>query len=157
MSKNRQKMSFLKVISRVFPCKFLQIPIVSVSGQGVHCIFKICQIISATSKMRPFHEFFRHIFWRVFSNWPSCVKEAMPFAQQPGVQSLQSLLFPVHNLHAMHYFPYLIFALVPFCQALKQLTAKQKNRMTEYLIVYLSIKFLKRIRLRQSLVFPHWY
>ena len=60
------------MVSRVFPFKFLQIPIASLTCRDLHCIFKIYQIISSTSKMRQFHEFLRPIFWRVFSNWPSC-------------------------------------------------------------------------------------
>ena len=67
---------FIQLVSRVFPCKFLQFPIASLTCRGVHCIFKIYQIISGTSKMRQFHEFLRPIFWRVFSNWPSCCAPA---------------------------------------------------------------------------------
>ena len=40
MSNNRQKMSFLKVISWVFPCKFLQIHMISVSCDWSHFIYK---------------------------------------------------------------------------------------------------------------------
>ena len=38
----------IKLVSRVFPYKFLQIQIASVSGHGMHYIFKMCQIVNFT-------------------------------------------------------------------------------------------------------------
>ena len=54
----RRKCNSLDVISRVFPSKFLQIHITSVSGHYVVYIFKTCQIIAGTSMILQFHDFF---------------------------------------------------------------------------------------------------
>ena len=67
MSKIRQNISSPKVISRVFPWKFLQIHITSVSG-CLRFTFKICQTVAGTSMISQFHEFFESRFWRVFYN-----------------------------------------------------------------------------------------
>ena len=72
MSKIRQNISSPKVISRVFPWKFLQIHITSVSG-CLRFTFKICQTVAGTSMIRRFHEFFESRFWRVFAILPNCV------------------------------------------------------------------------------------
>ena len=50
------------MVSRVFPCKFLQIQKGSISSHCQHYIFKICQIgaIMITN------------FWRVFDIWHNC-------------------------------------------------------------------------------------
>ena len=61
MSKTCLKISSHMVISRVFPCKFLQIHITSVSG-CLRFTFKICQTVAGTSMTCQFHEFFRSHF-----------------------------------------------------------------------------------------------
>ena len=48
----RRKKGLPKVVSRVFPYKFLQIQIASVSGHGMHYIFKMCQIVAGMSMIR---------------------------------------------------------------------------------------------------------
>ena len=58
----RRKCNLLDVISRVFPNKFQQIHIPSVSNHCILCIFKTCQIVAGTSMIRQFHEFFYLIF-----------------------------------------------------------------------------------------------
>ena len=45
-----------------FSCKTLQVQIASVFGDGVHYIFKICQIIPGISMINQFHEFLDLIF-----------------------------------------------------------------------------------------------
>ena len=60
-----------KVISWVFPCKFLQIYITSVSG-CLRFTFKICQNFAGTSTTSQFHNFFEFYFWRVFAIQPNC-------------------------------------------------------------------------------------
>ena len=66
-------MSLLDVISRVFPLKFLQIHITSVSG-CLQFTYKTCQIVAGASMIRQFHEFSRFNFWRVFVIWNYCVR-----------------------------------------------------------------------------------
>ena len=61
MSKIRQNISSPKVISRVFPWKFLQIHITSVSG-CLRFTFKICQTVAGTSTISQFHEFLNLVF-----------------------------------------------------------------------------------------------
>ena len=72
ISKTRQKIWLLDVISQVFPCKLLQIYITSVSGY-LCFIFKTYQIVAGISMIRQFHEFFKSYFWRGFAIWFSCV------------------------------------------------------------------------------------
>ena len=61
MSKISQNISSAKVISRIFPWKFLQIHITSVSG-CLYFKFKICQTVAGTSMSRRFHEFLNLVF-----------------------------------------------------------------------------------------------
>ena len=61
MAKTRQNISSPKVISRVFPWKFLQIHITSISG-CLHFRFKICQTVARTSAISQFHEFLNLVF-----------------------------------------------------------------------------------------------
>ena len=56
----------------------MQIQIASVSGHGVHYIFKICQIVAGMIMIRHFHEFFvctYLIFGGFFDVWPSSSAE----------------------------------------------------------------------------------
>ena len=84
--KIHQNISLPMVISRVFPWKFLQHHITSVSG-CLHFTFKICQTVAGTSMIRWFHEFFESRFWRVFAILPNC-----------AVLSLYYCSFPPHSL-----------------------------------------------------------
>ena len=51
---------------------FLRIQMASVSGNCVHYIFIICQIIEVMSMICQFYEFFKSHFWRFFDVWPNC-------------------------------------------------------------------------------------
>ena len=59
---NPPKISSLELISRVFPCKFQQIEIISVSGHQIHFILKICQTAPDISMISRFHDFFSPIY-----------------------------------------------------------------------------------------------
>jgi len=63
---NPPKIRSFDVISRVFPSKFQQIHIITVSGHCMRLVLKICQTVAGMSKTSPFHEFFGSNFWRVF-------------------------------------------------------------------------------------------
>ena len=54
---NPPKIRSFDVISRVFPNKFQQIHIISVSGHCMRLVLKICQTVAGISKTSPFHEF----------------------------------------------------------------------------------------------------
>ena len=69
---NPPKISSLELISRVFPCKFQQIEIISVSGHQIHFILKICQSAPDISMISRFHDFFQSNLWRVFAIWHNC-------------------------------------------------------------------------------------
>jgi hypothetical protein len=56
IAKKQQKIFSLDVISRVLPCKFLQIQITSVSG-CLRFTFKMYQIVAGISMILQFHEF----------------------------------------------------------------------------------------------------
>ena len=60
-----------KIISRVFTNKFLLIYIASVSGQCMHYIFKISQIVEGISMINQFHFFFTVLgnYFRWAWNW----------------------------------------------------------------------------------------
>ena len=60
------------MISQVFPRNFQQIHIISISGHCVPFIFKICQTVAGTSRIRHFHDFSNQMFGGFFVNWPSC-------------------------------------------------------------------------------------
>ena len=81
LAKTRWKFNSPKVISRVFPTKFLQIYITSVSTfqplYALHTYSETCQIIASTSMIRQFHEFFQSNFWRVFDVWLIILSEAV--------------------------------------------------------------------------------
>ena len=55
------------MISRVFTNEFLLIHIASVSGQCVHYIFKICQIVEGISMINKFNFYFLQ-FWEIISD-----------------------------------------------------------------------------------------
>ena len=59
--KSATKISSLVAISRVFPWKFLQIHITSISG-CLYFSFKICQTIAGTITISQFHEFLNLLF-----------------------------------------------------------------------------------------------
>ena len=46
--------------------------ITSVSGHGLHYIFKTCQFVTGTSMVRQLHNFFQSNFWCVFYVWAKC-------------------------------------------------------------------------------------
>ena len=71
---NSLKISFPKVISRVFTCKFQNINIASVSGHSGRFIFKLLQAQSITSQ---FHDFYESLFWQVFVIWPNSMPAAI--------------------------------------------------------------------------------
>ena len=58
-----QPLSFV-LVSQVFRCQLQHFQIASVSGHTVRFIFKTCQIVEVTSRIRQFHEFFNLIFGR---------------------------------------------------------------------------------------------
>ena len=58
------------MISQIFPSKFQQIPIISVSGHCMWVIFKICPTVAGWSIIGQFHDFFKSNVWRVFAIWP---------------------------------------------------------------------------------------
>jgi len=60
---NPPKIRSFDVISRVFPSKFQQIHIISVSGHCMCLVLKICQTVAGISKTSAFHEFFGSNFW----------------------------------------------------------------------------------------------
>ena len=64
--KTRQKISSPKMISRVFPCKFLQIHKTSVSG-CLRFTFKNYQIVAVANMIRQSHDFLKSHFWRAFA------------------------------------------------------------------------------------------
>ena len=57
MTKNPPKLSLPDVISRIFPHRFQQICIISVSGDCMHCIFETCQVCPSISMISQFHKF----------------------------------------------------------------------------------------------------
>ena len=59
---NPPKIRSFDVISRVFPSKFQQIHIISVSGHCMRLVLKICQTVAGIGKTSPFHEFLDQIF-----------------------------------------------------------------------------------------------
>ena len=69
---NPPKISWSQVISRVFPSKVSENSITSVSGHGLHYIFKTCQFVTGTSMVRQLHNFFHSNFWCVFDVWAKC-------------------------------------------------------------------------------------
>ena len=66
------------MISRVFPSKFQQICITSVSGYCAHFTFKVCQIVEGISTIRQFHEFFTLIFGVFLTFGPTVQRRAPP-------------------------------------------------------------------------------
>ena len=69
-NQNQPKIRLLDVISRIFPSKFQQIHLISVSSHCKRFIFKIRQTVAGTSITSRFHDFFKSHFWRVFAIWP---------------------------------------------------------------------------------------
>ena len=76
MAKNPPRIISLDVISRVFPSKFRQIHITSVSAHSTHLIFRICQIVVGRLMTRQFHEFWKSNFWRVSAIQSNCASPA---------------------------------------------------------------------------------
>ena len=79
MAKTRHKTNSL-VVSRIFNSKFQQIRKISVSGDCMPFMFKICQIVMCISTASQFHEFLKSNFWRVFDVGPQlfCVAVSQP-------------------------------------------------------------------------------
>ena len=77
MAQTLQKYVSPEVISRIFPSKFQQIWIISVSSHFIHFIFKICQ--TAADKIKQFHEFFSLIFGGILQLGPNvhCIAERL--------------------------------------------------------------------------------
>ena len=59
------------MISRICSSKFRQVHIISVSGDYLHFIYKICQIVAGTSMISQFHEFFDPIYGGVLRFGPT--------------------------------------------------------------------------------------
>ena len=72
----------------------------SVSGHYLCIIVKICQIVTGTSTIRQFHEFFWSNFWLVLEVWPNYAVGGVlpcpwtPFSDRLFVQKLCELLMP---------------------------------------------------------------
>ena len=62
MTKNPPKISSPGMISRIFPDRFQQFCIISVSGDCMHCMFKTCQVVVSISMTGQFHNFSYVIF-----------------------------------------------------------------------------------------------
>ena len=71
MAKTRHKTNSL-VVLRIVNSKFQQIGKISVSGDCMPFMIKICQIVMCISTASQFHEFLKSNFWRVFDVGPNC-------------------------------------------------------------------------------------
>ena len=69
MATTRQKISSLDVVSRIFGKVSVDnhMYMISVSGDYIRIIFKICQTVAGISITSQFHEFLKCNFWRVFA------------------------------------------------------------------------------------------
>ena len=76
---NPPKICSPEVISQIFPSKFQQIQVISVSGHFIHFIFKICQTAADISMIKQFHEFFSLIFGGILQLGPNvhCIAERL--------------------------------------------------------------------------------
>ena len=92
----------------------------SVSGHYLCIIVKICQIVTGTSTIRQFHEFFWSNFWLVLEVWPNYAVGGVlpcpwtPFSDRLFVQKVCELLmpkFPGRKITVIAFFCLLFFAL----------------------------------------------
>jgi hypothetical protein len=72
---NPPKISSLVVIWRVFPSKFQQIHMISVSGHCICFVLNICQTGAGITMTNQFHEFCGSNSWWVFAIWNHSVAQ----------------------------------------------------------------------------------
>ena len=73
IAKTHPKQVHLMLFHEFSKSNLSQVHTIFVSDHSVLSKFKTCQIVAGTNILHQFHEFFESSFWRVFSNWPSCV------------------------------------------------------------------------------------
>ena len=108
MTKTRQKMSSLDVISRVFSRRCQQIYIYF-RFRGMSFILKICQTVAGISMVRQFHDFLKSNFGRVFDIRPYCAAGSLLYVQTPSRVDISTLQFYLHLLFTLYQFPFDLF------------------------------------------------